>query len=66
IVRYSELCRRIGRDDTELLWTKKPVSAVGKLRRCGLLVVGKKKSGGKTYKSAAIPADVLSQLRLCL
>lgn len=65
-VRYSDLCSRIGRDDTGMSWDKEPMSTVGKLRRYGLLVVGKTKSGSRTYKSAVIPADVASLLRLCL
>ncbi len=62
IVKYANLCRRVGRDDTQLSWKEKPTSAVGRLRRHGLLVVGKKRIMTKTYKVAIIPADIVTVL----
>lgn len=61
--KYSDLCRRAGADDTKWWWDKRPTSAVGVLRRHGLLVVGKKRIMTRTYKVAAIPADVAVVLR---
>lgn len=64
--KYSDLCRRVGRDDTEWSWVEKSASTVGRLRRHGLLVVGKKRIMTRTYKVAAIPADVAGILESCL
>ena len=64
--KYSDLCRRVGKDDTGLEWDKMPASVVGRLRRHGLLVVGKKRIMTNTYKTAVIPADVACHLGTCL
>lgn len=65
-VKHADLCRRVGRDDTQWSWSEKSFSTVGRLRRHGLLVVGKKRIMTKTYKVAAIPADVAMVLKSCL
>ena len=64
--KYSDLCRRVGKDDTGLRWDKMPASVVGRLRRHGLLMVGKKRIMTRTYKMAVIPTDVARHLGSCL
>ena len=63
IVKTYELDRKFGRDDTGGSWMQKPTSATGKLRRRGLLIVGNMVIKTKTYKVAAIPADVAKTLK---
>ena len=65
-VKYLDLCRRVGKDDTEWEWFERSSSTVGRLRRHGLLVVGKKKIKTRSYKVAVIPADVAGILESCL
>lgn len=62
-VRYANLCRRVGQDDTTWNWDEKPQSVVGGLRRFGLLIVGRKRIDAKDYKVAAVPADVAVLLK---
>ena len=64
--KYPYLCSRVGEDDTEWSWEEEPRSAVGRLRRRGLLIVGKKRISGRSYKVAVIPADVIGPLESCL
>ena len=62
-VRYGTLQKRFGADDTTLDWSVDPQSAIGNLRKKGILLVGKQRIGSRSYKVAAIAADVLANLR---
>ena len=62
MVRYSVLVKKFT-DDTCMWWEKTPPSsAVGTLRRHGLLVVGKMPRYGRLYKVAIIPREVIQRL----
>lgn len=65
-VKYRALCRKVGADDTGWDWRPRPGSTVGRLRRHGLLVVGRQRISGRAYKVAAIPADVIAPLERCI
>lgn len=64
-IRYGDLCRRTGGDDTPRSQRKDSevvTTPVGRLRSYGLLVVGRVRISSRTYKMAVIPADVLQCL----
>lgn len=62
MIRYSELVKKFD-DDTGMWWEENPPSsAVGILRRHGLLVVGRTPRGDRFYKVAVIPKEIMQQL----
>ena len=65
-MKHSMLCKKVGADDTADTWTRQPESAVGILRRHGLLIVGRQRISVRTYKMAVIPADVRGPLARCM
>ena len=61
---YSEMQGRFGPDETEVRWSKsRPRSAIGGLRRRGLLLVGLRRERGQHRRVLAVPSDVLANLR---
>ena len=61
---YSEMQRRFGPDETEVRWSKsRPRSAIGGLRRRGLLLVGLRRERDRRRRVLAVPSDVLANLR---
>lgn len=61
---YSEMQRRFGPDETEVRWSKsRPHSAIGGLRRRGLLLVGLRRERDRRRRVLAVPSDVLANLR---
>ena len=65
-VSHASLCRMVGDDDTIWSWTEEPHSAVGRLRRRGLLIVGEMKKSSGTRRTVMIPADVVVPLKSCI
>ena len=61
---YSEMQGRFGPDETEVRWSKsRPRSAIGGLRRRGLLLVGLRRERDRRRRVLAVPSDVLANLR---
>ncbi len=61
---YSEMQRRFGPDETEVRWSKsQPRSAIGGLRRRGLLLVGLYRERDQRRRVLAVPSDVLANLQ---
>ena len=63
IVKTRKLERRFGQDDTSGAWKHVQTSTIRKLRRRGLLIVGKARIKAETHKAAVIPADVAKILK---
>lgn len=63
-LEYSKMQRLFGSDDTEVQWSRsRPRSAIGGLRRRGLLLVGLRRKQGRPHKVLAVASDVLSNIR---
>ena len=64
-LKHHIFCKKTGPDDTVWSWSKDPQSVIGRLRRRGLLVVGKMRVGSRAYKVVMIPSDVAGPLGQC-
>ena len=63
-VKYSDIQKRLGKDDTKINWEKTTVqSTIGLLRRKALLLVGVQRIKTRNYKVVMIASDVLVTLR---
>ena len=57
--KFRALEDRFGNDDFELFASNRAQSTLGQLREKGMLIVGKKTLGGRRYKIAVIPAELI-------
>ena len=63
LIIYGEIVKRYNGDDFGLWWEKKPPKTpIGILRIHGLLIVGKIPKGGRLYKTAMIPKEILQNM----
>ena len=62
-VKHEDLERRFGKDDFRLsLFERGALSAMGRLREKGLLIVGRKEIQSKQHKVAVVPSEIWDAL----